>query len=134
MRGLHRVGLVVLAALAVGAATTDSVQAQPVWTNDCPDMPVDLESATDAAIETRELGQRAVTICLAETERLEYLIELQEDAIESETTSTAQRVALSPVDRQRLDLIWYGSWATVGTIFALMLAPMMWAAFRWWRP
>ena len=37
----------------------------------CPDMPPDLVSATDAAIETREQGQRDVTICLAVTGRLD---------------------------------------------------------------
>jgi len=96
-------------------------------------MPPDLVSATDDAIETREQGQRDVTICLAVTERQDALVALQEAAIEDETTTQAQRVALAPVDRNRLDLAWWGSWAIVGTLWALLVAPMMQRAFRWWR-
>jgi hypothetical protein len=121
------VGAVIAAALVVAPV------AGAQYVNACPDMPPDLVSATDDAIETREQGQRDVTICLAVTERQDALVALQEAAIEDETTTQAQRVALAPVDRNRLDLAWWGSWAIVGTLWALLVAPMMQRAFRWWR-
>jgi len=123
--------VVVLAALAalVGAAGA----AAQTYTNACPDMPPDLESATDDAIETREQGQRDVTICLAVTERLEALVALQAAAVEDDATTAAQRVALAPVDRNRLDLSWFGVWAVVGTLWVLLIAPLFVRAFRFWR-
>ena len=129
LRKLALASFVVAAVVAV--ATADARAA--VFVNPCPDMPPDLISATDAAIETREQGQRDVTICLAVTERLEFIAELQEAAIEDETTTAAQRVALAPVDRNRLDLSWWGVWAVVGTLWVLLIAPMFARAWRFWR-
>lgn len=131
-----RVSLVSLGAAlvaALGLSLFSGTAQAAVFVFPCPDMPPDLVSATDDAIETREQGQRDVEICLAMAERLEYMVELQEAAIEDETTTAAQRVALAPVDRNRLDLSWWGAWATVGTLWGLIAAPMLWRAFRWWR-
>jgi hypothetical protein len=127
-----RLSLVVLVAgVAVAALAAPSAQAQALPA--CPDMPPDLVSATDDAIETREQGQRDVTICLAVTARLDRLVTLQEEAVDSETTTAAQRVALAPVDRNRLDLTWWGVWALVGTTFGLFAGSHLLRAFRFWR-
>lgn len=125
--------LVVSVAGVAAAALVTSLPAQAQALPACPDMPPDLVSATDDAIETREQGQRDVTICLAVTARLDRLVTLQEEAVDSETTTAAQRVALAPVDRNRLDLTWYGVWALVGCTLGLFAGSQLLRAFRFWR-
>ena len=129
-----RVALFVLgAALVAALGAFPSSSSAAVFSFACPDMPPDLVSATDDAIETREQGQRDVEICLAVTERLEFIAELQEAAIEDETTTAAQRVALAPVDRNRLDLTWWGVWACGGLMLGMFAGQILLRAFRFWR-
>jgi len=119
-------------ALASLAMAVPAGAQTPPFTIDCHEPPPDMGGTVDDAIETREQRQEAAQDCAATIERLEAIYFLQLDAIESETTASAQRVALAPVDRNRLDLTWMGSWATVGVLFGLLIAPMMQRAFRWW--
>lgn len=128
------VGALVLVALAVPLLVPDDGRAQtPPFTVACHEPPPDMGGTVDDAIETREQRQEQAQDCAALVERLEAIYFLQLDAIESETTASAQRVALAPVDRNRLDLTWMGVWAMVGVSFGLLVAPMMQRAFRWWQ-
>ncbi len=129
---MRRAAVLLLVLVVAGAAAgTAGAQAPPV----CADAPSDFEPPlpNDSAIETRELRQDVAADCAALLDRLDSLIALQEAAVESETTTSAQRVALAPVDRNRLDLMWWGAWATVGMMFVLLAAPMFLRAFRFWQ-
>jgi len=88
---------------------------------------------TDDAIETRNQRIEDAANCAALAERLETLVALIEAQADSAPGTAAQRVALTTIDRNRLDLAWWGVWATVGLLFSLLVAPMMQRAFRWWR-
>jgi ABC-type phosphate transport system substrate-binding protein len=46
------------------------------------------------------------------------------------TQEVSGTVALSSSDRERADLQWWGTWAIVGLMFALLLAPRWFIAFR----
>lgn len=58
-------------------------------------------------------------------------IETLRGIIENEGGSDG--VALNAETSNRLDLAWWGAWAIVGLLLSLLVAPMMAAAFRWWR-
>lgn len=58
----------------------------------------------------------------------QILAELQAD--NEGTGTTASVVSLASSDRERLDLQWWGTWAVVGLLFVLMLAPRWFSAFR----
>jgi drug/metabolite transporter (DMT)-like permease len=112
------------AALAsVGAALLLGGPAQ-AQTTSCPSAPADFEPPlpNDAAIETRELRQDLAAACAAIA-----------GAVEAVDSTLVDGVALDEESSSRLDLAWWGAWAIVGTLLALMVAPMMGRAFRWWR-
>lgn len=68
--------------------------------------------------------------CLAVATRLDTLVG-KVDALEGSLQSPG--VALEPSAMERLDLAWWGAWAIVGLLLALIVAPLMQHAFRWWR-
>lgn len=97
--------LVCLVGLAAFAVVTRQADAA-VYSSACPSAPgsPDPGTITDDAIETRNQRIADVAICEAITERLAAIVafmEAQDDA----TGTTAQKVALSVADRERVDRI-----------------------------
>jgi hypothetical protein len=70
--------------------------------------------------------------CTAIVTRLDTLT-LRVDGLQNTIDGTSGGVALSEDNTNRLDLAWWGAWAIAGLMLALMVAPMMSRAFRWWR-
>jgi hypothetical protein len=100
---------------AWGRAAGASAAPVPTWTNAC---------ATDVDV--------------AACERLNY-VAAELSAIDANTTSSgsptvAGTVALDGDTTARLNLIWWGEWAAVGTLLALIVAPMFTSAFRFLQP
>jgi hypothetical protein len=93
----------------------------------CPDDPgpIGTSITNDAAIEVHALRREQVEACIAVAVAVEgadsTLIDLRTSAEEGGDIYT------------RLDLAWWGAWAIVGLLLALLVAPMMQRAFRWWR-
>lgn len=113
--------------MGVGVATTVAALALAV--------PAPAQSPTlDCA------GDFNVVMCIALAERLDTAIgeldllvlriETLRGIIQNETGDDG--VALDEVSSNRLDLAWWGAWAAVGSLFAVMLAPMLSRAFRDW--
>lgn len=50
-----------------------------------------------------------------------------------DATASSGTLALSADDSSRLDLTWWGVWAIVGVLFALMIAPLFVRTFRFWK-
>lgn len=95
--------------------------------------PVSPTGLADDAIETRNQRIDDAQNCEAIIARLDSMYALQEAAVEDDATSGAQRVALAPVDRNRLDLSWWGTWALLGTFWAVFAGFLLLQAFRFWR-
>jgi hypothetical protein len=126
--GLAVLGLPVLVTVDTARAAT--------YTQDCGDDPgtIPPEITNDAAIEVHALNRARYHDCRAITERLE-LVEADLAGLADATTDPtqpAQRVALSTSDRQRADLSWWGAWATVGLLLALLVVPRVMARFKFW--
>lgn len=130
--------LVVSTAIAVGLfVVTDTAQAAVTYSTDCPEPPedVDPEGLADDAIETRRQRIADAAICEALAERIARIAarvgDLEEAVDEStEEATTAQRVALSPRDRQAATLSWYGAWAAVGLLLVLIIAQRWYGSWR----
>jgi hypothetical protein len=151
------VALVSIAVASAARATTytESCSAMP----DAPGAtPVD-----ESAIETRELRRELVQLCRVLVERLGGLdvhlhdVDGSVDAVEAavagahdetldgsvdavtaavqglEGDPTAGSVELVTEDRQRLDLTWWGTWATVGLLMCLLFVPVVMRSFQFWR-
>lgn len=124
--------VVVLVAL-VAAVSLPAAAGAATYSVNCPDPSTLYGGTVDAAIEVSHLRQEEEQSCAAIAERLEALVTLQEAANDAGASPTATRVALAPDDRARASLTWWGVWALVGLTFALLVAPMMQSAFRWWQ-
>lgn len=126
-----------VALVAVAALAVVSRGEAAVYTTSCPSAPgpPDPGSITDAAIEVRNQRIADVAICEAITERLATLqawFEAQDDA----TGTTAQKVALSVSDRERLDRVVDTTTDTrtvaaygVGVFLASMFGVAFWRTF-----
>jgi hypothetical protein len=101
---------VALVAVGNGAFVLTEAAHAETFPSSCASAPADFTPPmpNDAAIETRELRQDLAALC---------------------ETLTAR----SDGELARLDLGWWGAWATVGVLLGLVVAPMMERAFRWWR-
>lgn len=131
---------VVAVCSAVAAAlfvVTDSAQAAVTYTTECPSPPGSPEPGeiTDDAIETRNQRIADTEICEALAERLERIVarlgDVEDEIAEgAEESTAAQRVALAPRDRQAATLAWYGSWATVGLLFVVIVATAWYGSWR----
>jgi hypothetical protein len=126
--------VIVAGAVAIAYFGASPAFAQATYATECPEAPPTVEpgGVTDAAYEGRFLRIENAQACAAIAERIETLVAIAEASSESETTTAAQRVALAPIDRNRLDLMWWGVWATLGTIWAAVGGTFLLRAFRFW--
>lgn len=129
-RLLERVGTRVVVALAVTLILTGlraSGALGATYATSCP-----TPAGTDPACEA--LAERLEAVVAAVEGAPDYSTVL--GSIDANTggggepSEISGTVALSGDDRDRLDLTWWGQWATVGLMFALMLAPRWFSAFR----
>jgi hypothetical protein len=112
---LRFVLVLALAVLAFGVWSSTRADAG-TYANDCPAIADDLTTSSATTSQ-----------CLAITQRLE---QLDADVVASSSGSSSSGVvALSPDDAHRLDLTWWGTWATVGVALAMMLSTLWVAAF-----
>lgn len=130
--------LVAFLGLAVGitaclfVATEDADAAYAAACSSPPAAPAP-EEITDDAIETRNQRIEDAANCEALAERL-AAIDARLAALDDAAPGTAaQRVALSRADRDRLDLAWYGAWATVGLLLVVLVAQKWYGAWRFLR-
>lgn len=96
------------------------------WDNACPAAEASCERLSFIAAELQRQGvlQRGYYDPLVTGSGTAYV------APSTATQAVSGTVALSDSDRERLDLAWWGSWALVGLVFVLILAPRWFAAFR----
>lgn len=127
--------LVVCTVVAVGLfAVTESASAA-TYTSSCPSAPSapGPEEITDDAIETRHQRIADVAICEALAERMAAIVTRLEALDDAAPGTAAQRVALSRVDRDRLDFIGFAGWAMVGLTLVLLIASKWYGSWRFLR-
>lgn len=126
-------GFCVVVAVGLLLVTEDAGAA--VYTAECASPPGSPEPGeiTDDAIETRNQRIEDAANCAAIVERLESVAAQLAQLDPEDGATTAQRVALAPRDRERLDLAWWGIWGIVGLMIVGLFAPQWSRAFAFWR-
>jgi hypothetical protein len=114
--------LVLALALTLAAVALLPTRASAAYVNACRNDPGPIAGTitNDAAIEVHDLHRSEAQNCLAITERLARLADATlELADDDGTTQVTGRVALSALDRQRLDLQWWGIWFAAGSAIGI---------------
>lgn len=130
---LLALALCVTVAVALFVVTASAEAA--TYTNVCPNAPgaPEPESINDDAIETRNQRIADVAICVALAERIETMVARLEALDDAAPGTAAQRVALAPKDRERLDFLALAAWGTVGLLLVLVVAQKWYGAWRFLR-
>lgn len=133
-----RLGLLLVLVVALAGVLASSSPAA-TYVQACQTAPGDSDpgTITDAAIEVREQRQELAQMCAALAERIEAQVAATE-AVDARLASmddtgpgtSAQRVALSPSDRNRLDYMWWGAWAIVGLMMVSLIATKWYSVWR----